>query len=65
MDMPTKRHEITLLSTLITLSPQTNRYKKEMKQVLELYKEHKIPTVATARNIMNLLGSKKKKTNIK
>ena len=63
--MPTKRQEITFLNTLITLSPQTNRYKIEMKQVVELFKERKIPTVATARKIIDLLGSKNKKTNIK
>ena len=36
-----------------------------MKQVVELFKERKIPTVATAREIIDLLSSKNKKTNIK
>ena len=63
--MPTKRQEITFLSTPITLGSQTNRYNNEMKQVVELFKERKIPTVATARKIIDLLGSKNKKTNIK
>ena len=36
-----------------------------MKQVVELFKERKIPTVATAGNIIDLLRSKNKKTNIK
>ena len=63
--MPTKRQEITFLNTLITLSSQTNRYKNEMKQVVELFKERKIPTVATARKIIDMLGSKNKKTNSK
>ena len=56
--MPTKRQEMTFLNTLITLSSQTNRYIIEMKQVVELFKERKIPTVATARKITDLLGSK-------
>jgi len=63
--MPTKRQEIKLLNTLITLSPQTNSYKNEMKRVIELFKERKIPIVATAWKIVDLLGSKNKKTNIK
>ena len=56
--MPTKRQEITFSNTLITLSPQTNICKNEMEQVVELFKEHKIPTVATARKVIDLLGSK-------
>ena len=63
--MPTRRQEITFLNTLITLSSQANRYKNEMKQVVELLKECRIPTVATARDIIGMLGSKNKKTNIK
>ena len=63
--MPTTRQEITFFNTLIALSSQTNRYKNEMKQVIELFNERKIPTVATARKIIVLLGSKNKKTNIK
>jgi len=47
------------LNTLIALSPQTTRYKNEMKQVVEFF------TVATTRKIIDLLGSKNKKTNIK
>ena len=35
-----------------------------MKQVVDLFKERKIPTVATARKIIHLLGPKNKKTNI-
>ena len=58
--MPTKRQAMIFLNTLITLSSQTNRYKNEMKQVVELFKERKIPTVATARKIIDLLGSKTK-----
>ena len=60
-----KRQDITFLNTLITLSPQTNRYKNEMKQVVELFKERRIPTVATAKKIIDLLGSTNKKANIK
>ena len=47
--MPTQRQEITFVNTFITLSSQTGRYKNEMKQVVELFKERQIPTVATAR----------------
>ena len=63
--MLTKRQEITFLNTLITLSSQTYRYANEMKQVVELFKERKIPTKTTARKILDLLGSTNKKTNIK
>ena len=59
--MPIKKQEITFLNTLITLSSQTNRYKNEMKQVVELFKEWKIPTVATAREIIDSLSSKTKR----
>ena len=62
IDIPSKRHDITFLNTLITLSPQTNRYKNGMKQVVELFKERKIPTLATARKIVDMLESKDKKT---
>ena len=62
--MPSKRQEITFLNTIITLSSQPNRYKNALKQVVELFKERKIPTVATTRKIIDLLGSKNKKTNI-
>ena len=65
IDMPTKRQNITFLNILITLSPQTNRYNNEMKHVIELFKERKIPTVATARRIIYLLGSKNKQNNVK
>ena len=64
MDMPAKRHEIAFLKTLITLSTQTNRYNNAMKRFVDLFKERKIPAVATARK-NDLLGSKNKKTNIK
>ena len=46
--MPAKRHDISFWNTLITLSPQTYRYKSEMKQDVDLFKERKIPTAATA-----------------
>ena len=62
--MPVKRQETAFLNTL-TLSPQTNIYNNEMKQVVDLFKERKIPNVATARKIIDLLGSKNKKTNVK
>ena len=62
--MTTKRQEITFPNTLITLSSQTNTYKNEMKQVVELFKERKMPTVATARKIADLSGSTNTKTNI-
>ena len=63
--MPNKRQEIAFLKKLITLSPRTNIYKYEMKHVVELFKERKIPTVEKARKLIDLLGSKNKKTNIK
>ena len=63
--MPVNRDDLTFLKTLISLNSQTSRYKHEMKRVVELFKDSQIPTVATARKLIDLLGSKNKKTNIK
>ena len=58
IDMPTKRQETRFLNTLITLSPQANKYKNDMKHVTALFKERKIPIVATVRKFIFLFGSK-------
>ena len=58
--MPIKKRDITFLNTLITLSSQT-RYKNEMKHVVELFNERKIPTLATSRKIIDSLSSKTKR----
>ena len=39
--------------------------RNEIKQVVELFKERKIPNVAKTKKIIDLLVSKSKKTNIK
>ena len=61
--MLVKKSEITFSNTLTTLTSRPT-YKNEMKQVVVLFKERKIPTLATARKIIDGLGSKNKKTNI-
>jgi hypothetical protein len=58
-----KKTEIRLLNALITVSP--SKYKHEMKQVVELFKDRQILTVQTARKTIGLLASKNKKTNIR
>ena len=50
-----------LLNALITVSPDQNKYKNEMKQVVELFKDRRILTVQTARKVIDKLSSKNKK----
>ena len=60
-----KKAEVNLLNALITVSPDKNKYKNEMKQVVELFKDRKILTVQTARKVIDKLSSKNKKANVK
>ena len=53
-----KKAEVNLLNALITVSPDKNKYKNEMKQVVELFKDRKILTVQTARKVSDKLSSK-------
>ena len=60
--MPAKNNDIIFLSALIKLTTRPN-YKSATKQVVELFKERKNPTIATAKKIIEHFGSKRMNIN--